>query len=113
MASRWNPLRGGERSEPERSGFQRDARDLFLLWFFPPKHGHLKKIGSVVDIWLDAFHPHPIPTIPRSKAPRNKSCISLAGHFDPNRVADKCFAHKPLAPAPLDLPVASHAAHCQ
>jgi hypothetical protein len=77
MASRWSPLRGGERSEPERSGLQREARDFFLLWFFTPKYDPLKKINCVVDIGPDAFHLDPIPTFPRSKDPQNKSCISL------------------------------------
>jgi hypothetical protein len=37
----------------------------------------------------------------------------VADQFDPHRVADECFAHKPLASAPFDLPVASHTAHDQ
>jgi hypothetical protein len=76
MASRWSPLRGGERSEPERSGLQREARALFLLWFFTPKHDPLEKINCVGDIGLDAFHLDRIPTIPRSKDPQSKSALS-------------------------------------
>src|SRR6266851_3492851 len=36
--------------------------------------------------------------------------LSLPGPFYPHLVANKCFADKALAPAPFDLPVASHPA---
>src|SRR6266516_1347306 len=40
--------------------------------------------------------------------------ICLPAHiFEPHRIADERLAHKALAPAPFDLPIASHTTHNQ
>jgi hypothetical protein len=63
--------------------------------------------GRTHSTWIRFQH------FPDQKIRKINHAFPFADQFDPHRVADKCFAHKPLASAPFDLPVASHTAHDQ
>src|SRR4051794_3350087 len=51
--------------------------------------------------------------LPYQQIRKIKQRLVRAHSFEPDRITDKCFAHKPLAPAPFDLPVATHRTHHQ
>ena len=101
---------GASRSEADSNAM----RAIFSCFGFSLQNTAILK--RLVPSWISGWtHSTRIrfQQFPDQKLREINHAFSLAGHFDPNRVADKCFAHEPLSPAPLDLPVASHAAHGQ
>src|SRR6476661_9236387 len=108
-------VRFAEASVASRSEADSNARRAILscFGFSLQKSTILKRLipssisGRTHSTWI-RFQQFPDQKIRKINQPS-----ALADPFDPHRVADKCFAHKPLASAPFDLPVASHTAHDQ
>src|SRR6185295_10854330 len=49
--------------------------------------------------------------LPNQKIRKINHTFSSTHIFEPHRMADECLAHEAFAPAPFDLPIASHTAH--
>src|SRR6185503_2146534 len=108
-------VRFAEASVASRSEADSNPRcALFSCFGFSLQNTTLLKrlIASAISGWTHStwigFQQFPDQKIRKVNQP-----FPLADQFDSHRVADKCFAHKPLASAPFDLPVASHTAHDQ
>src|SRR5882757_2752545 len=115
LGSRWH--RGGVRfakasvaslSEMDPTAMRAD----FAFASPSPDHPTTSALPTLAHIpgW-----PHPtdigFPYLPDQQAGKMDRVFSLAHQLQSYRIPDQCFADKPFAPSPFDLPVAPHAAH--
>src|SRR5213592_2871520 len=109
-APRWCCLRGGERSEPKRRQHQRGAEKIRHSLFSMRQRLLRSLESSSVADWTHSARIH-FSQLSNQQIAKVHGPDLWTYWLEPNRVSNKGFADKALAPMPFDLSVASHAPH--